>query len=44
MTPLPRHYYHDCCLDTWSSILVDFVIAKYLYGLDEENVMTFFCL
>jgi hypothetical protein len=44
MTPLSPHYYHDCSLyKTWSSILVDYVIAQSLYDLDENNAMTFFC-
>jgi hypothetical protein len=42
VTPLPGHYYHDCSLYTWSTILVGFVIEKSLYDLDEENVMNFF--
>jgi hypothetical protein len=41
VTSLPSYYYHDCSLYKWSSILVDFVIAKSLYDVDEENVMTF---
>jgi hypothetical protein len=42
VTPLLSHYY--CCLyKTWGDILMDYVIAQWLYDFDDEkNVMNFF--